>query len=1003
MDTDHQLIVRLKSFLNSTELINSPTAQELYKSYCELNNNAVQRLVECEVLLQKKQKIEAVVLAQQEPNLFGLIDTLLFPERKDLLVLADLYDWVVPSEINVDSVAGLKKAVSEMDDLRPLLTEFRRIARTDQVKNKLHLLREISRIDKGNPEWRLPLIEVENQYVSRIISEAQKAIQDKNFSRLEQIFAELKNSSWVVTIPTIVLQKIEKIVVEHRCAEAKRIAITILDRINSSYASFDVIGLDDAIVCWNEHCKKYNYSPDENEKMQLKEANIYLSSEKKKQKAEHEFQTLLEHITSLMNSSSPLSQVEKYFAKAQSFGLEIPDYISNRVEKYRIDTEREHRTATIIRSLKIVGTVVVILWIIVGAAIWGIQSKIEDTQSHNLYSVIKEGKIVEAQALLKEIETRYPKLSSRPKISKAKAALQELISSDKARTDEFARILNEINELKKQWPPDKELKEKVATIEKLAKTDIEKDRVREAQSWVDAAFIRRADEVEELFLKKITMLKKCRDEILACIKKGEFDQAEKILSKLEKIHYEITSLEDVNKDLLADNKELLKSSKILKEVLAAKKNRSEELANALKTIINAENFAAIEAAIRSYGRILDKNTDSEELKIIDQCIKEISYFKAILNFQGGNVTSVPAEYVDSAYFKDIKNYEAHRKKITEAKNEIAAAFDSLQKNTNHQKIIFIRVESAGSNKDIYASPRGISSMGDGKKYEISLRSTDGTKVVLKGRPKNLSLTIGDEEFQNCILRCPKQLTPSAIRASRAPHQDLIEKFFTEIHTMNDSETLRSGIKYLEMIKEHKTCAPYWKMKLFLRILEPLIQIDLSPNKYLSKMKDELIKLQALDNMAGDPLENKFLSDKVSLFFKTYDFSPLEKTLAQNEVLQNFYKAHKISNMQCLGFAANVNKNLRYAICSNLKSVETEVFCFDEKMSGIMLVGRYGKSGLIIDDKFQDKVAGHLLFTSDPIDSITTLFNGLKSNKVDIDLQKIEWPEFWPQNMRGDAK
>ena len=85
MDSDRQLMIRLKAFLNSTELIDSPTARELYNAYCELNNQAVRRLVECEVLLQKKQKIEAVVLVQQEPNLFDLIDSLCFPERKDLL------------------------------------------------------------------------------------------------------------------------------------------------------------------------------------------------------------------------------------------------------------------------------------------------------------------------------------------------------------------------------------------------------------------------------------------------------------------------------------------------------------------------------------------------------------------------------------------------------------------------------------------------------------------------------------------------------------------------------------------------------------------------------------------------------------------------------------------------------------------------------------------------------------------------------------------------------
>ena len=284
MDTDHQLIVRIKSFLNSTELIDSHTAQELYIAYCELNDSTAQRLVECEVLLQKKQKIEAVVLAQQAPNLFDLIDSILFSERKLLLILADLYDWKVPDVISEESVANLKKAVAEMDDLRPLLTEFRRIARTDQVKNKLHLLREIFRIDKDNPEWKLPLIEVENQYVSQLIAEAQSVIQNKDFVRLEQIYEELKNSQWVVTVPTIVLQKVEKIVLQHRAEEVQKTAAVLIDKISAAYGAYDLSALEDAIFCWQEHCKKYQYSPNENENIQFSEAYEYFSSEKERQK-----------------------------------------------------------------------------------------------------------------------------------------------------------------------------------------------------------------------------------------------------------------------------------------------------------------------------------------------------------------------------------------------------------------------------------------------------------------------------------------------------------------------------------------------------------------------------------------------------------------------------------------------------------------------------------------------------------------------------------------------
>ena len=163
MDFDQQLIVRIKAFLSSADLTDSATARELYEAYRELNNAAVQRVAECEELIRKKQKIEAVLSARRAPDLFTMTDALRGPERDTLAELADLYEWHPLDELNWESVESLQTAVAGMDELRPLLTEFRRIARTDQVDEKLHLLREISRMDKGNPEWHDALRDVENQ------------------------------------------------------------------------------------------------------------------------------------------------------------------------------------------------------------------------------------------------------------------------------------------------------------------------------------------------------------------------------------------------------------------------------------------------------------------------------------------------------------------------------------------------------------------------------------------------------------------------------------------------------------------------------------------------------------------------------------------------------------------------------------------------------------------------------------------------------------------------
>lgn len=1018
MDTEHQLIVRIKSFLNSTELLNSQTAQELYAAYCELNDGTAQRLVECEVLLQKKQKIEAVVLAQQAPNLFDLIDSILFPERKLLLILADLYDWKAPNAILEESVANLKKAVSEMDDLRPLLTEFRRIARTDQVKNKLHLLREIYRIDKDNPEWKLPLIEVENQYVSQLIAEAQSVIQNKDFVRLEQIYEELKNSQWVVTVPTIVLQKVEKIVLQHRAEEVQKTAAVLIDKISAAYGAYDLSALEDAIFCWQEHCKKYQYSPNENENIQFSEAYEYFSSEKERQKKKQEHQGLLDQVLSLINSAAPLPFVEKIFSQAQAFDLEIPAHIINRVTQYRQDIERERRMATFIKAMKITGTVAIIVLILTGGAIWGIQMMIEDSQSKNLHAAIKKGNIPAAQSLLKEIEKKYPKLASRPKITQAKAALNALESKEKERVDEFNRLIAELDELKKQWPPNKSLKTKIASLKKIAKTDIEKSRLNEFSDWVDDAFRRRTAEVDEKFLEKIALLKQQKDDLLALLKKKDFEQAEKLLSSLEKTHNDITELQDVSKELLTDSGDILKSVDSLRTMVKTQKTMQKEILVAKEKIISSENLTALEVALQTYEKKIDSKTNPEEDGQIKVSLQDIAYFKAILNSQSGRQTSTPEKFANFSYFAGAKFFKDYENNKSNARKELAAALDSLQKNANRQRLSFVRLQSGSSVLDLYVDSRRISATRTDGRYEITLRRIDGTRIVLsqtqsatRGRygysqrsSAYIDVTIGgDDTLKGYKLVYPQTFSTSAIRMSQAAHQVLIEKFFRKIHRQNNIDILTQGTEFLKEIRASKTCAPYWKMKLTSRILDSITKIDLSPDKHLSKIKDELQKIQALDNVSGDPLENKFLAEKIEIFFSTHDFSVLEKVLSQNKDIEKFYAVQQQCKLQYLGLALNIDGQLKFAINASLKNASVEVLCFDGESGKCIVVGSYDKNGFLIDKEYQNKIVGRLLFTSSTADFYRKTFADLKENKSGIDLKKITYPDFWPLNLREEVE
>ncbi len=1010
MHNYHQLLVRIKSFLNSSELIDSPTARELYSAYCQLSNQTARRLVESEILLQKKQKIEAVVLAQQVPPLLDVIDSLQFPERKLFMILADLYDWTMPDEISGEAVRNLRKAISGMDDLRPLLTEFRRIARTDQVNNKLHLLREIYRIDHENPEWKQPLTEVENQYVSKLITEAQQMILNKDFNRLEEIYEEFRNSSWHVTIPTIVLQKIEKLVVQHRNEVIRKTAADIMEKINFSYAAFDLPALEDAIFCWNEHCKKYNYTPGENEALQFREANAYLMDEKKKQKALQEHLKVLDHVIALINGEATLQQVEKEFSAARGSGFDIPDHITERVEKYRRDIERERRMGVILKSMKIIGCVTVLIVIIISCAVWAIQIMTEKSLAGNLEAAVKSENIDSAHALLREIENKYPELAGRSEIARAKASLHALEEKEKARIREFEKLTGEFDSLKKQWPPDKNLKNKLARLQKIARSNIEKNHVEELRYWIEDTFKRYAAEADELYLKKIALLKQQRDELLESLKKEDFFRAEKVLAELENTHREISAIKDVNKDLTADNGELMKSVLSMRTMFLNRQMSYKERAQARKNIIASGNLTAMEIALQTYEKKLDTKADKAELDSIKASLNAISCLKEILKYQSSRFLTVSEAFSGYSYFADIPFYDNHKKTLAGVYDVLKGTFDSLQKNVNKRNLVFVRLKSGSSFIDIYADSKRLFSMLRQERYDITLHDMDGRQIVLSaprtGKTLNLnavSVSIDGTVSRGCSLVYPGTFTTRAIRESRAPHQILIEKFFRSSNRSGMTDPVAVNMAFLKEIWQSEFCSMYWKMRLAVRILEPLAGIDLSPDKTFVKLNEELQKLMELDNAAGDPLKNKFLAEKTELFFKKYDFSVLQKAYEQNKCIRDFYSACRDCKLQYLGVAVMEEGQLKFVPNSKFRGKSAEILCFDGDNGKCIVVGKYDKNGFLIDGKYRNKIAGRILFTSVREDFFNENFSRLKITLGDAGLQNIVYPEFWPVNLRGESE
>lgn len=1025
MAFDQQLIVRIKSFLSSSDLTDSATARELYNAYLAADGVAAKRVLECGELIRKQQKIEAVLAARRPPELFDMLDMLICPERKQLDELADLYNWPRLTPLDMATIDELHEEVRAMDDLRPLLTEFRRIARTDRLEEKLHLLREIYRLDRNNPEWHDALSEVENQYLFRLIAEAKQAIEGKDEERLIAIHDELKNTNWLVAVPTIVMQKIDKIVAEIRKRKLREQAEELLVRIRRVVREADTVALEDALLCWEKHCRGTGYRPDPAEDRQIAEAADFLKNEKRKLEEEQIFQRRIEETGALIDRRAPLEDVEKCYAAAEAMKREMPQFITKRMKRYRNDVMRSRRISGMLKGVRIVVCAVILLVIAAGAALLTLQLVTEKKLTAELDKTIGAGDLTKAESMIADLEKNQPKLAKSDRIVRAKAEIAKRREEEKNRGAALNVVIDELNAMLSE-PTFKfsVFDSKVAYARELARNDEERGRIDACARHGRRVFEEQQKKSEMLFTAQIRKLQTLRAEAKQLIARsresGYFDIADAKLREIERLANEARNISPISPNLLADNEDVLNSGAALEKELDGAKERYRQVKQCLADIADSSSITALEVALDTLKKLLATYGDlPEELSRLHETLtRDVTAFKAIAKYQS-QWAMEDVDNPDSGYFVDAKRLLAYQGAQSEAKQKLYSAFARLEekyvvsKYPADRRLFLIRFVTDGKILDLYVTPKFNS-----PDRSCTLTRSDSAAVIITPRGESLykvtierkvsrgsEVATEQEEYFNCVLKRPNSVkTAEAIRKSVAPHQQIIPRLRNDFFKANDEEILQTGIDSIKTILDDPLCSPYWKMNLSVRILEALIPLDKSPDRELKKLVDRFREL----GDCGDPnvaMHDRKLLEKIDSFLARSDIpAKLDRVAKINALIQERLRLAVKQKFIYLGvFLPGKNAQGDISIRVRLKpGRDGDVWCFDKDCYGCRIVGMYSAQKISFD-KDQDRkiAAGRLLFTTDNAVNMAQKTREFLSDQTADELKSVAWPEFWPSNLRKE--
>lgn len=186
----------IRSFLAATDAAgqrgwNDETA-DLATSYSAFCAEANERLRRCAEYLHRGMRSEAVHLAECQPRLIELAESLRLPDPIRWARVCMTHDLPPPPELLTAGLDELQAAFPIEISLEPLLARHRLLALAQApVRHRLEVARALLAADAENPSWDEDVRLLESARFGEMRAEAKVAFAARNLAALEKLSAEL--------------------------------------------------------------------------------------------------------------------------------------------------------------------------------------------------------------------------------------------------------------------------------------------------------------------------------------------------------------------------------------------------------------------------------------------------------------------------------------------------------------------------------------------------------------------------------------------------------------------------------------------------------------------------------------------------------------------------------------------------------------------------------------------------------------------------------------------
>lgn len=323
----YELIERIQVTLASSS---SPAKEQLRELHGELTTQirrANKRLRECDTLMAKGLRSEAVQLAEQEPQLLDVVAILDFPELPEWNDFVAELGLTVAPELQIEIAADLNRAYSDDGPLKSHMKRFRisSLLRAP-LKARIALLRKIAEVDAGNPIWENDLRSYEEARHRQMKDQFQIASRNQDFGELRELAREL-HGKWLLPPQKKFIQRVDEEVQSLQQVAAEQRLEELAEDLQDAYNSEDFSWASSIRKEWEPVLRSCGQSDGVNKLQRLVQPVLrWVSQQQIHMQNEAKFEEAVQKLQRAIDEGYPLPEVDRRYGIASRIpGFELPE------------------------------------------------------------------------------------------------------------------------------------------------------------------------------------------------------------------------------------------------------------------------------------------------------------------------------------------------------------------------------------------------------------------------------------------------------------------------------------------------------------------------------------------------------------------------------------------------------------------------------------------------------------------------------------------------------